>query len=124
MVVSVELRDSLGMVRYPGEGCPTLTTSNAAYWWVGGSSSVSGRFVSLSEIASYMGLDVRTGSFPAALVVLRERGLSDSLLYDWVAESMHGRVADFVVGVGRGMFVGSCSSIESLYSGAFDLLII
>ena len=81
-----------------------------------------GRFVSPSEVASYMGLDVRTGSFPAALVVLRERGLSDSLLYSWVAESVHGRVADFVAGVGRGMFVGSCSTVGSLYSGAFDEL--
>ena len=122
MAVSVELRDRLGMVWYPGDVCPTLTSNNAPYWWVGGPPPQGGRFVSPSEVASYMGLDVRTGSFPAALVVLRERCLSDWLLYGWVAESVHGRVADYVAGVGRSMFVGCCATVGSLYSGAFDEL--
>ena len=69
-----------------------------------------------------MGLDRRAGSFPAAVRVLRECGLSDIPLYGWVAESVHGRVANFVAGVARGMFVGACASVGSLYSGAFDEL--
>ena len=37
--ISVELRDSLGMVYYPGEACHTLTT-NAPLSWVGGLGAV------------------------------------------------------------------------------------
>ena len=44
--ISVELRDSLSMVYYPGEACHTLTT-NAHLSWVGGVGG--GRFVTAQE---------------------------------------------------------------------------
>ena len=116
------MRDALGMVHYPGEGCRTLTSNNAPYWWVGGPGPVGGRFVSPSELGLFMGLDVKMGSFPAAVAYLRWKDWTDNYLYRWIAESVHGRVADYIAEVGRGLFVGPCCSVGSLYSGAFDEL--
>ena len=53
-VVSPAVRDSLGMVHYPGEGCRTLTSNNAPYLWIGGAGPVGGRFVSPSEMGCFM----------------------------------------------------------------------
>ena len=50
--ISVELRDSLSMVYYPGEACHTLTTS-AHLSWVGGVGG--GRFVAAQETAAFIG---------------------------------------------------------------------
>ena len=44
--ISVELRDSLSMMYYPGEDCHTVTT-NAHLSWVGGVGG--GRFVTAQE---------------------------------------------------------------------------
>ena len=49
--ISVELRDSLSMVYYPGEDCHSVTT-NAHLSWVGGVGG--GRFVTAHETAAFM----------------------------------------------------------------------
>ena len=111
--ISVELRDSLGMVYYPGEACHTLTT-NAPLSWVGGVGG--GRFVTAQETAAFMGHQSR-GEFNSARSAFGECGAQ--ML---VAESVNSRVADHVGGMVRALAPGPFATVGSLYSGCFDEL--
>ena len=111
--VSVELRDSLSMVYYPGEDCHTVTT-NAHLSWVGGVGD--GRFVTAQETAAFMGHSSR-GEFNSARSSFGECGAQ--ML---VAESVNSRVADRVGGMVDALAPGPFSTLGSLYSGCFDEL--
>ena len=116
--LSVERRDELGLVLYPGCAGATVTRTCASLNWVGGERAGPGRFVSSTEVAAFMGISSRSGG---ACDVAR-RYYTDCLLCGLLAESVHSRVADFGVAVGKSKLASGIRSIGSLYSGAFDEL--
>ena len=111
--ISVELRDSLSMVYYPGEVCHTVTT-DAHLSWVGGTDG--GRFVTAQETAAFMGHSSR-GGFNQARSVFGECGAQMR-----VAESVHSRVADHIGGMVHALTPGPFATLGTLYSGCFDEL--
>ena len=115
--ISVHVRDSLGMVIYPGEPGATLTRSCAAYNWVGGEEAGAGRFVTPREVAAFMGIDFASGPCCVA-----RRYYSEIQLCGTLAESVHSSVASYAAAVGRAEFHGDALTVGSLYSGAFDEL--
>jgi hypothetical protein len=115
--ISTKLRDSLGMVIYPGATGATVTSSCAPYNWVGGQEAGPGRFVTSVEIAGFMGIDSASGPCEVARRYYRERALCGLL-----AEAVHSRVADLAADVGVKLTTGALQSVGSLYSGAFDVL--
>ena len=116
--LTVERRDELGLVLYPGCAGATVTRNCASLNWVGGERAGPGRFVTSTEVAAFMGISSRDGS---ACDVAR-RYYQDCLLCGLLAESVHSRVADFGVAVGKSKLATGIRSIGSLYSGAFDEL--
>ena len=77
--LSVVERDLLGLVRYPGEACDTLTT-NSRYTWVGGPEAGDGGFLTAAEMAYYMGVCGTGGAFAAAQLWLTEARLEKCLV--------------------------------------------
>ena len=115
--ISVALRDSLGMVVYPGEVGATLTSNCAALNWLGGEVMAGGRFASAREVAGWMGISAKNGACEVAM-----GHYQDASLCQLLAESVHGRVADFGVRVGQVYCRAPIRFIGSMYSGALDEL--
>ena len=116
--ISLQLRDELGLVLYPGAAGATVTRTCAGSNWVGGESAGAGRFVTAVEVAGFMGIDSGRGG-PCDVA---QRYYTEYQLCGILAESVHSRVADFAVAVGAHYLDVPVVSCGSLYSGAFDEL--
>ena len=116
--VSLAERDRLGLVTYPGTTCLTLTSDHSCQLWLGGSRAGPGRFISPSELASFMGMDTRGGPYRAAARLLKERTLC-RFLCESVPRSMGLCAARLCSHL---LDCSSLPTVGSLYSGAFDAL--
>jgi len=118
MQLTPALRDSLKLVYYPGDGCHTLTSTISNLYWIGGSCGRCG-FATRAEVAGFMG-----HSQMRALAPLSRFVSSDYMANQWLAESVHGRMAAECARLALDHLAPRPHwTAGSLYSGAFDALI-
>ena len=117
-IVSTSTRDRLRLVHYPSDPGLTLTSDHSTHLWLGGSAAGAGRFLSSSEVASFMGIDTRGGVYGVARRLLKERALLRAL-----CESVPRCMAICAARLGaRLLGHPTLYTVGSLYSGAFDAL--
>ena len=111
-------RDALGLVVYPGGTCHTLTTG-CRFTWVGGPDAGAGGLVTAAELAGFMCLHASGGAYDCAKTLMTPPRMCACL-----AESVHGLAARQLALSGKALLSPHtpCTSICSLYSGAFDSL--
>ena len=120
--LTVQERDELGLVFYPGSVCTSVTAGSAHLTYVGGPGG--GGYVTPREVAGFMGIEVREGTpFAVARRMVEAHHYTNVLLCQCLGDSVPLSLASRCLSAVQAV---TCQfrpeTIGSLYSGGFDHL--